>query len=121
MSAMRPVRMASWTRSKYRAVPTEVDGHRFASQAEARRFGELKLLEKAGEIRRLELQPAFPLAVLGVTLGEFVADFQYEQRGDEGIWKFVVEDVKGMRTLPLAKWKQKHLWAQYGIQVVEVR
>lgn len=38
--------------SKYKAVRTEVDGYKFASKAEARRYAELKLLVKAGEISR---------------------------------------------------------------------
>ena len=33
---------------KYHAVPTAVDGYRFASQREARYYQNLKLLEKAG-------------------------------------------------------------------------
>jgi hypothetical protein len=42
--------------SKYRAIPTTVDGIRFDSKREAARYGELKLLEKAGHIRGLTLQ-----------------------------------------------------------------
>ena len=50
-------------RPKYRAVPTVIDGIRFASKAEARRYGELRLLEQAGEIRDLVRQPRFALYV----------------------------------------------------------
>ena len=45
-------------RHKYSARPTEVDGIRFDSKAEARRYTELRTLEKAGEISHLELQAA---------------------------------------------------------------
>ncbi len=47
--------------SKYKAVRTEVDGIKFASKKEARRYGELLLLQRAGEISNLELQVPFLL------------------------------------------------------------
>ena len=109
---------------KYHAKATVVDGVRFHSKREAARYQELKLLEKAGEIRDLELQPKFALHVpqsgwhsAPVTIGHFVADFRYREANG----MTVVEDVKGMKTLPLARWKHKHLLAQYGIRVREVR
>lgn len=110
-------------RSKYGAVPTLSHGIRFASKAEARRYDELLLLVRAGEITGLKLQPRFTLDVAGfggadtwVKIGEYVADFLYVERDGEE----VVEDVKGMTTA-LYRWKAKHLAAQYGIQVREVR
>ena len=116
---------------KYRAKPTTVDGIRFASMKEAKRYGELKLLEKAGEIWDLELQPKFPLSVPSTTgtmmgaakalagtfngrIGEYRGDFAYHDRSGR-----VVEDVKGFKT-PLYKWKRKHVMAQYGIEIREV-
>lgn len=45
---------------KYHAKPTTVDGIRFASKAEARRYSELRLLEKAGEIKNLEAHAERP-------------------------------------------------------------
>jgi hypothetical protein len=110
-------------RQKYGATPTTVDGIRFHSAKEARRYGELKLLEKAGEIRELELQPRFPLLtpVPGSTtgrarVGDYVADFRYRE-GQKGL--LVVEDVKGFKTQAY-RWKKKHVEAQYGIQIREV-
>src|SRR3990167_9782276 len=89
-------------RSKYGAQPTEVDGIRFASKKEAHRYAELKLLEKAGEIRDLELQPRFPLEVQGAVIAEYRGDFRYQERSYEGTcrgcWRTRVEDVKGVRT-----------------------
>lgn len=120
---MRPAK------SKYRAKPTVVDGVRFHSQKEARRYAELRLLEKAGEIWGLELQPAFPLLVhvmraakalaQGGTfrIGEYRGDFKYHDRA--GTVPYVVEDVKGFKT-PLYKWKKRHVEAQYGIQIREI-
>ena len=49
--------------SKYRNVKTEVDGILFASKKEARRYSELKLLERAGEIAHLELQPRIKICI----------------------------------------------------------
>ena len=118
-------------RSKYRAIPTKVDGVRFASKAEASRYVELKLMEKAGKILGLELQPRFPLRVVLSTgtirgalkatageypvIGHYVADFAYENE----MGQRVIEDVKGFKT-PLYRWKKKHVEAQYGITITEV-
>lgn len=103
-------------RSKYHAVPTVVDGIRFASKAEARRYQELLVLASAGEIRDLELQPRFRLHVNGWKLGEYRGDFRYVTKDGET----VVEDVKGVLT-PMYRWKKKHVAAEYGVDVVEVR
>ena len=64
-------------RSKFRAVRTTVDGITFASKAEARRYQELRLLEKAGVITELELQPRYQLAVNNMDICEYRADFTY--------------------------------------------
>ena len=116
------------TISKYRAVPTVVDGIRFASMAEARRYQELRLLEKAGKIRNLKLQPKFPLLVNGIKVGTYIADFGYELPNGPSLrdavskWSMVVpatEDVKGVLT-PMYRLKKKMVFAQYGITITEV-
>ncbi|MDU5970534.1 MAG: DUF1064 domain-containing protein [Finegoldia magna] len=88
-------------RNKYNAKKTVVDGIEFDSIREADRYCELKLLEKAKEIRNLELQPRFLLQdkfkdKMGTTHRkiEYVADFMYIDKDD----KKIVEDVKGMMT-----------------------
>lgn len=142
--SVRPVRLAS--RSKYGVnqspegkLARTVDGILFASQAEARRYGELKLLEKAGEIRGLILQPRFALhAALTladisrerdpVALGEYRGDFLFEERlcakggpiAARREWRCIVEDIKGFAT-PLYKWKKKHVEAQHGITIREIK
>lgn len=113
-------------RSKYGAVPTMVDGIRFASKKEARRYQELRLLERAGEIAGLTVQPAFPLkARLTVRaesmkrselIGTYVGEFAYLEQATGAQ---IVEDVKGFRT-PLYRWKKKHVEAQYGIVIREL-
>ena len=108
---------------KYHAKPTVVDGIRFASQKEARRYGELKLLEKAGKIDTLELQPVFELELFSRgefhKLGTYRGDFKYWDKADTATPVEVVEDVKGFKT-PLYKWKKKHVEAQYGVQIIEI-
>lgn len=118
---------------KFNAVRTEVDGVKFASKAEAKRYGELKMLEKAGRIEALELQPKFPLvtqlttgtwkgagkAVAGKfpVIGKYVADFKYFRLEAPTGW--IVEDVKGFKT-ELYRWKKRHVEAQYGITITEI-
>jgi len=79
--------------NKYRAVPTIVDGHKFPSKHEATRYGQLKLLEKLGEITSLELQPRYKLCVDGIFLTTYIADFRYV----DSVGKSHTEDAKGMR------------------------
>ena len=107
-------------RHKFNAKPTVVDGIRFASKKEATRYGELRLLEKAGEIHLLQLQPAFNLwtsagkAWTQKPVGQYRADFAYlDYRKGR-----VVEDVKGFKT-PLYRWKKRHVEAQYNITILE--
>lgn len=79
--------------SKYRAIKEIVDGFTFASQKEARRYGQLKLLVRAGQIQDLQLQPRFPLIVNGKKVCTYVGDFSYTEDS-----KRVIEDTKGFRT-----------------------
>ena len=71
----------------------------FDSAKEAQRYRELTLLERAGEISNLELQPRFLLQESFKKNGktyrkiEYVADFRYAENG-----KTIVEDVKGLQT-----------------------
>lgn len=103
--------------SKYNATPTRVDGLRFASKREAKRYNELKLMERGGEIVALEIQPKFPLIVNKQKLGNYFGDFQYR---DTATGDLIVEDVKGVRT-PVFRLKAKLVRALYGVEIVEVR
>lgn len=109
------LRLASNPR-KYRNQPIEVDGHKFASKAEARRYGELKLLERAGQIIDLRLQPKFPLEVNGELVCTYIGDFAYYLRGAR-----IVEDVKSPASrTPAYRIKVKLLKALTGIVIREV-
>lgn len=94
---------------KYRANATTVDGIRFASEKEANRYGELKLLEKAGKISKLELQVPYKLVVEET----YLADFRYLENGSE-----VVEDVKGCLTREYKR-KRKAMKKQHGVTILE--
>lgn len=111
-SRIPPVQPAK--KSKYRNEPTVVDNIRFASKREAQRYTILKLREKAGEIRGLELQPRYLLQVGGVNICTYVADFRY-WIGD----RLHVEDAKGVRTREYVI-KKRLMLAMYGIDISEV-
>jgi hypothetical protein len=112
----------SRTTHKYKAVATMVDGIRFHSKKEARRWQELQLLLRAGEIHSVLRQVAFPLVAVAEAdgsrflVGRYVADFTYCERNSAAL---VVEDVKGFQT-PLYRWKCKHMLGQYGIVIREI-
>ena len=100
--------------SKYHARRTQVDGHWFDSAKEAARYRALRLLEQAGAIHDLELQPAYPMRVNGRLICTYRADFRYVEDGRV----LIVEDVKGVKT-PVYRLKAKLLQALYGIEVRE--
>lgn len=121
---------------KYHNTPTEriTEGGKtikFDSQKEARRFDELMLMLKAGQIRDLRLQQNFTLQE-GYTLPNgnrvkpliYKADFTYERNGNalgSSKWEYVVEDVKSKATKTKVYAIKKKLMAEkFGIEVQEV-
>ena len=103
--------------SKYRAIKTEVDGIWFASKKEARSYQQFLLLEQAGEITHLELQPIYEINYKGEKICKYQADFRYF---DQKKRMRVVEDVKGMKT-PVYRLKKKLVEAFYhGTKITEV-
>lgn len=91
-------------RSKYGNVTTYVGNIRFDSKAEARRYEQLILLQRAGQISELRLQPSFELQAKFKDINgntqraiTYRADFQYNENG-----RVVVEDVKGKETKDFA-------------------
>lgn len=108
--------------NKYKNKKVQVDMYVFDSIAESKRYKELKLLEKAGRIKELELQPRFLLQEGFKKNGktyrkiEYVADFQYEENG-----KLVVEDVKGIQT-DVFKLKHKlfeHEYPDFELRIIK--
>lgn len=98
-------------RNKYHNKKVNVDGIVFDSVHEAKRYRELKLLEKAGAIQNLKRQVEYILIPAlrepdtigkrgGVIKGKvierkvsYIADFVYTKDGE-----IVVEDTKGFKT-----------------------
>jgi hypothetical protein len=108
-------------RSKYGAKKVTIDGMKFDSVSEARRWQDLRVLERAGEITDLERQVKIPLfGQYGPLLTDkgnqisYVADFKYF---DCNLGKVVIEDRKGFRT-PEYKLKRAICAAQ-GIHILE--
>jgi hypothetical protein len=101
-------------RFKFGNKPTVVDGIKFHSKREAKRYTELRMLERAGEVRGLQRQMKYRLWVNGVLITTYTADFVYEKRTGE----IVVEDVKGY---PNDRWpmKKKLMKAIHGIEILE--
>lgn len=75
----------------FHARRVEMDGYKFDSLSECRRYQELKLLQLAGTITLLEVHPKLYLlpAYNDRKRMEFTADFSYIENGHQ-----VVEDVK---------------------------
>jgi hypothetical protein len=99
---------------KYNAKPTTIGSVKFDSKAESQRYMALILSEKAGKISELTLQPKFVLLEKfryhgkGIRAIHYVADFQYKEK-----CKWIIEDVKGMRT-PVYEIKLKLFLSLYG-------
>lgn len=112
-------------KSKYHSRKVIVDGITFDSVKEARRYRELKQMEKAGAISGLELQKKFQLIPSQYSeIGgkrkcierecAYIADFVYWKDGG-----MIVEDAKGLRT-PEYIIKRKLMLFRHGIRVQEV-
>lgn len=126
--------------SKYLNKKTKVDGITFASMKEARRYSQLKLIEKAGKIKDLKLQVVYILAPSVKINGRkrppirYLADFVYMERRDvfvgmtvpigsifeslEIVWVPVVEDTKGKKTA-YYKLKRHLMKSIHGIDILE--
>lgn len=108
---------------KFGAVSTVVDGIKFSSKLEAKRYGELLILQRAGVIRDLRRQVKIALTgrdgpILTPTgrQANYVADFVYvdTRHGQE-----VIEDAKGYPT-PEYTLKRAILAAQ-NVTITEVK
>lgn len=86
--------------NKYNAKKTTLDGLVFDSKREARRYVELRAMERSGEISnlqrqvRVELIPSFDCDGKHFRGIYYVVDFTYTDADGNTVW----EDVKGMKT-----------------------
>lgn len=111
--------------TKYHAKKTTIGNITFDSKIEATRYQQLRLLEQAGEITALRLQPEFQIftGYRDAETGEkersrfYVGDFQYI---DNATNRIIVEDTKGMETPEFRlKWAMvKSLYPQYEFRKV---
>ena len=101
--------------NKYNNQKTEVFGKLFASKREAKRYRELRLLLRAGEILDLECQVVVPCAVNGKHVCNYIADFRYKTRAGAVVY----EDAKGFPT-DVYKLKKKLVRVCSSIEIQEV-
>ena len=108
--------------NKYRNQKCMVNGISFDSKKEARRYGELLLLERAGDISDLRRQVVFELVPRQkdpdggyMHAVRYIADFVYYDRVRG---KTVVEDVKGKKTDAYVI-KKKLMLERHGIKIKE--
>lgn len=118
---------------KYHNQPDSRGNLRFDSKKEARRYDELMLMLKAGQIRNLRLQQQYTLQESYITeTGErvraihYVADFAYERptapdKYGTVFWLPVVEDVKSRATKTAQyEMKKKLLRERFNLTITEV-
>lgn len=102
-------------KTKYGNKKTKVGDLTFDSKLEAERWQELCELQRAGKIGFLKRQRSFLLAVNGVSICRYRADFTYVENGC-----LVVEDAKGFLT-DVYKIKKRLMRAVHGIEIRETR
>lgn len=121
--------------TKFHSKKITVDGITFDSKKEYRRYCELIMLEKAGQIQNLELQKVYELIPAQYETFErygkngnrlkdgsrciekacvYKADFVYTENG-----KTVVEDTKGFKTKDYII-KRKLMLHIHGIRIKEI-
>ncbi len=110
-------------RRKYGNKKIEIDGYTFDSLAEAKRYEQLRLMEQAGAISALRLQPRYELQRAftdndGVKQRAivYVADFEYQENGLR-----VTEDVKGAITKEYAIKKKLFLYRYFDLTFREIK
>jgi hypothetical protein len=109
--------------NKYFNKKVIIDGIKFDSRKEAKRYTELKLLKRSGHLKELELQKVFELQhkytnnkgehIRAIT---YKCDFFYYDNKKE---QYIVEDVKGSKKIitEAFKIKKKLFEYKYGIEI----
>ena len=111
---------------KYHNKKTVADGIKFDSKLEAERYAQLKILEREGVIRDLELLPEYELRPSFRKNGKtwrrtvYKADFRYILAEDDS---YIIEDVKGSTSVitDVFRLKQKlfeYKYPDYTISIV---
>lgn len=112
---------AKHIQSKFRNRKVQTEEGKFDSRRELKRWNELKLLQRVGEISELERQVRFRLLPGGTRDDgkperpvDYVADFVYVAKG-----KKIVEDAKGFKTTDYIL-KRKMMLFLLGLTIQEV-
>ena len=123
----RYTQIKSYNERKAGRIPhnvTKVGDQQFDSQAEADRYMELRVAEKAGLIKDLTCHPHFDLIPSQKVPGQrgfrphgYTADFAYIRDGE-----YIVEDVKSEKTREERDYiiNRKLMWMLHQIYVHEV-
>lgn len=103
--------------NKYGAKKITLYGFTFDSMGEAKRWNELILLQKVGEISNLQRQIKFVLTVNNQLICKYIADFVYQDKDGNK----VVEDFKSPITKKKSEYriKKKLMQAIYNITILE--
>lgn len=99
--------------NKYNAKKITIGGIVFDSEKEGKRYGELRMLERGGEISDLKIHPRYSIEINGIYICYVELDFEYYSTR---LNTKVYEDSKGLDN-PLSKLKRKLVEARYGIKV----
>lgn len=91
-----------------------MDGIVFDSITEMKRYADLKLLQRAGEIRELQYQPKFDIKVREFHICYYSPDFTYIYEHSNAV---VVEDVKGWKVSKKTGKMLPRVNREFGIKV----
>ena len=108
--------------NKYRSRKVTVDGITFDSAKEARKYEELKLLQRAGEVVEIELQPEFELQPGYRTPdGNYVRPIKYKAdfRVTYADGRVVVIDVKPSKEFQTREYRLKKKMLLYRYPDIE--
>jgi hypothetical protein len=99
--------------SKYKSVPTIVDGIRFHSKKEAEHYKDLKFRQELGEISYFLMQVPFRLPG-GI---RYLCDFMVVHTNERRAYELIdYIDIKGYDT-KISKLKRKQVEEIYGIEI----
>ncbi len=96
---------------KFKAKPQEYEGIKFASKKELKRYKELQVLQRCGEV--LFFLRQVPLRLAGGV--KYICDYLVFWANED----VTFEDVKGMRT-PMYTVKKKLVESTYPIKIKEI-
>ena len=101
--------------TKYNNIKVKTEDGTFDSKGEYKRWCQLKIMERVGEINGLVRQPMYEFSYGGTKICKYIADFFYIEANSGNK---IIEDFKGVRT-GVYKLKKKMMKAFYDIEILE--